>query len=101
MISAFGRGLNPQVPDVETKFKTLRLFAAIQIIVGVLFLVAGVIALLILVGVITSVNDRVAALVGGASGLVVICALVLTGITYIAFGQFLLVVMQIEENTRK
>jgi hypothetical protein len=101
MLSAFGRGSTPQVPAAETRFKTLRLFAVIHIISGVLLLVAAGIVLLMLVGMIPSIDDQVSSFVAGVSGMIAIAVLVLSGIGSIAYGQFLQVVMQIEENTRK
>jgi len=86
---------------MERKFKTLRLFAVIQIIVGALLLVAAAIALLVLVGVKSTLDDRVASFIASAYGVIAIVGLVMAGIASIAYGQFLQVVMQIEENTRK
>jgi hypothetical protein len=101
MISAFGRGSTPPVPDVETKFRTLRLFAVIQIIVGIVLLAAAGLVLLMLIGVIPRIDDQVASFVAGVTGIIVIAVLGISGTASIAYGQFLQVVMQIEENTRK
>jgi hypothetical protein len=84
-----------------TKFRTLRLFAAIHIAFGVLLILAGIFVVLVMAGVASNVDDKLASLLAGAFGIGLTIGLVMAGIAWIAYGQFLQVVMQIEENTRK
>ncbi len=86
---------------MKTKFKTLRLFAIIQIALGILCLVAAVVGLLILLGMPRYIDERVLLFMASSYGVLLIIGLIMTGIASIAYGQFLQVVMQIEQNTRK
>lgn len=86
---------------METKFKTLRLFAAIQVVIGVVFVAAAGIIVLIMAKVLGDTNDKGMQLFTGSSGVIIVIGLAMVGIASIAYGQFLNVIMQIEENTRR
>lgn len=83
------------------KFSALRLFAGIYVIIGGLLMVGALLTLLAIAGVITDLDNRIAVLLTGFSGVAVVVGLFMMGLTSIAYGQFIQVVIQIEENTRK
>jgi hypothetical protein len=86
---------------METPFRALKLFAAIYVIIGFLLLTGSVVALLTTLGVLGETDNHVASLLTGYYGTILIIGLFMAGLTSVAYGQFIQVVMQIEENTRK
>ncbi len=86
---------------METRFKVLRLFAVLQVMVGVFLLLFAVVVLLAMAKIIGSLDDRTIGIATSSYGVVVIVGLIMAGIASIAYGQFLEVVMQMERYSEK
>jgi hypothetical protein len=79
--------------NMNRKYRVLRFFARIQITVGVILLLAAAIALWVFT------DWRIPSIT--LYGFAIFAGLFLSGIASISYGQFLEVIMQIEENTRQ
>jgi len=82
------------------QFRALQLFAFLQVLAGIACWVGAVIVLLIMGDVVRQINDAWGTRLTASFGLLLAVGLFLAGLGSMAYGQFLEVVMKIEENTR-
>lgn len=82
------------------RFGALRLVVGLQIAFGSLFIIGAVYIVLVVLGS-DIASPPIRELLATPIGLVTAIALLVVGVTWIAFAQLIQVVMQIEVNTRK
>lgn len=85
---------------METRFRPLRLLAGIYVVIGLLTIGLGIFAVLLAFGAIGDLHDQFAPGFAVLYGLGVFLGLFMAGLTLVGYGQFIQVVLQIEENTR-
>ena len=77
----------------------LRVFAWIHIIMGFVLMTVAILAVIAVL--FNLPDDRVTAFLISTYGIAATVGMIAAGVSLAAYGQFIQVVMQIEENTRK